>query len=102
MPIVNEATRGAYRYLLAGRDPREPRWGRIEQRAVVIGEENAGSVLALRLHAYQLTYHRRGVMDTERLGYAMGPQPWDRKTAHERAMYFMGAVQEELAKTGTR
>lgn len=98
IPITKEGKAGEDLFLIGGRDSNELRWGRIEKLAALFSDDPAGSMLTFRLFAYQLTYHKRGVLETERPAVARGAQPWDRRVAYSRAMLFLGAVDAAMAK----
>lgn len=96
MPIVGQGTSGGAPYLLAGRDPNEMRWGRIERVAAMFPGSGATSQLVMKHFSYMFTYHERGVMDTRRPSDLRGAQPWDRKMAFQRASEFLAAFEATL------
>jgi hypothetical protein len=98
MPIIAEGRTGANHYIVAGKDPDELRWGRIERVAAIVSGSASQSELLFKHFSYQLTYHKRGVVSTERPGYARGAQPWDRKAAYGRATEFLGEFEGTLKK----
>lgn len=94
MPIAREGRDQSDEFLIAGLDPNQLRWGRIEKLAAVVGDDGGGSVLTFRLFAYQLTYHNTGGTSVSR-----GAQPWDRKTAYLRALDFLTKIDVALARS---
>ena len=98
MPIVQQDDGGGEKYLIAGQDENELRWGKIEKLTALVTKDAEGAVLTFRLHAYQLTYHERGVFETAGPTVPRGAQPWDRRTAYARAIEFLDSVDRQVAK----
>lgn len=96
MPIVADGTIAGEAYVIAGRDPNDMRWGRIERVSAIIGGGSARAQLAMKHFSYQFTYHKRGVFDSERPSELRGAQPMDRKTAYARATAFLAEFEASL------
>ena len=89
MPILDEGILERDYFIIAGKDPNEPRWGKIERVVGLISGEENGARITFRHFSYQLTHHERGVLKTKRKGFSRGAQPWSRKTAYQRSMSFL-------------
>ena len=95
MPIIRAGERNGEYHVLAGKNKRVVRWGRIEQLAALITRNGNGSSITFILPAYQFTYHRRGVLNktsTEKKGV----EPYDRKFSYKRARNFLGYLASEI------